>query len=211
MVEQVLPVPVANHVRRTAREGNAMGWRARSEQEEVSGREMMHWLLETYEAAGAPPEPAVLVRVPERSDPIGQPEVHATPVLALAVLERPIDPLPEDPVPEDPQPGHEPEPAPALFAERRLERRVDCALTAAAAAQSHTAETALGEAVDISVSGLHLVMDKVAAVGPIDLIVADVVVDARVVGYQAIGDGRHSWHVHVLDADDAWLGLVQSA
>jgi hypothetical protein len=100
--------------------------------------------------------------------------------------------------------------APVLRAERRAERRVDCAFAVAAAAPSDPAETALGEAVDISLSGIHVVMDKVAMVGPIDLIVSEVVVEARVVGYQKLDDGRHSWHVHVLDADDAWSALALS-
>jgi hypothetical protein len=175
---------------------------------------MMHWLVQTYEAAGATPEPAALVRVPPPDEPLGPPDAEAAPRQAVAVLEHPIEPVPDDavmqPVPDDA--AMEPvsdEPAPALFAERRVERRVECALAVAAAPPDDTAGTAIGEAVDISLSGVHVVMDKVAVVGTIDLIVADVVVDARVVGYQAIGDGRHSWHVHVLDADDAWLGLVR--
>jgi hypothetical protein len=160
---------------------------------------MTLWLLETYNA-GAPPV-AEVARSAEAGD---------APMRAVAVLDRPIEHVPEaaEAVPETPAPVPE-APVPALFAERRRERRVDCALAVAAAALSGTAETALGEAVDISLSGVHVVMDKVAAVGPIDLIVADVVVDARVVGYRKLDDGRHSWHVHVLDADDAWRALLQ--
>ena len=105
------------------------------------------------------------------------------------------------------EPGIDDPPA-VLRAERRSERRVHCTLAVAAAAPNDTAETALGEAVDISLSGTHVVMDKVAMVGPVDLIVGEVVVEARVVGYQKLADGRHSWHVHVLDADDAWRALV---
>jgi len=53
------------------------------------------------------------------------------------------------------------------------------------------------------------VMDVPAVVGPIDLIVDDAVVSARVVDQRELGDGRHSWHLNVLDADEAWLALVQ--
>jgi hypothetical protein len=197
VVEQVLCVGAANPRPTTLREGLAMGWRARSEPEEYDGGvSMTLWLRETYSAV-APPETELVRSI----------DAASTPMQAVAVLERPVDVVPTAPA-VDPEP---PTRAAVLFAERRRERRVDCALAVAAAAMSDSAETALGQAVDISLSGIHVVMDKVAAVGPIDLIVADVVVDARVVGYQKLDDGRHSWHVHVLDPDDEWLEIVRQA
>ena len=193
-----------------------MGRMARSTPDDPSVQTTMLWLLESYDATAVPlaGRTGLLARAgsPAEPAPPSPPAPAPWPTLrAVAVLER----APEVVVDVEPEVVIELAPAsdspPVLLAEQRLEQRIDCAMAVAAAAQSDTAETAIGETVNISVSGVHLVMDRATAVGPIELIVGDVVVGARVVDHRALGDGRHAWHVHVLDNDDSWLDLVGAA
>lgn len=186
-----------------------MGRMARRTPEDPGVQTSMLWLLESYDATAVP--------LAGRSglEAWAAREADA-PLQAVAVLDRPAEPEPAaEPVPaprmEDVEPIADPSPTPSLLVEQRLEHRIDCAMAVAAAAQSDTADTALGQTVDVSVSGVHLVMDRPGVVGPIELIVGDVVVGARVVDHRPLPDGRHAWHVHVLDTDGAWLELVGSA
>jgi hypothetical protein len=173
----------------------------------------MLWLLESYDATAVPLAGRTGLNAPV-VPPVEPEPTHAPswPALrAVAVLERAPEADP-DVEPEIERDEAAPGSTPVLLFEQRLERRIDCAMAVAAANQSDTAETALGETVNISVSGVHLVMDRAAIVGPIELIVGDAVVAARVVDHRELSDGRHAWHVHVLDNDDdAWLELVGDA
>lgn len=175
-----------------------MGRLAGSAPEDTSAQTSMLWLLESYATTAVPLAGHTGLTPRREPEPVTETESVRT-MRAVAVLERPLE-----------IEIVEPAAPPVLLAEQRLERRVDW-LAVAAAAASDTAETAMGETVNISVSGVHLVMDRAPVVGPIELIVGDAVLGARVVDHRQLPDGRHAWHVHVLDNDDAWFELVGAA
>jgi hypothetical protein len=97
--------------------------------------------------------------------------------------------------------------------ERRLERRTPVVLPVAAARCDGAGVTAAGRSVNVSTSGLLLVMDVAAPGEFVDLLLGEgstAVLRGKVLA-QHETDADHRWHVLVLEADSTWQSTIEAA
>lgn len=96
------------------------------------------------------------------------------------------------------------------FVERRLEHRDLAAMPIAAARRDGFGETALGETVNVSSSGLQVVMDHAADGDDLDVLVGprySVALRGKLID-QRCEERGHVWHLFLLEAGPDWHALV---